>query len=423
MSEGGSPLGGFESAHAGETSTEHDPGPSESSRFGRRSLLGAAAAGAGLLLARTLPGSRADALTLGTAATPVLPLLNTQPKGTVLTLLGTSGGPQAEYGRTGTSSVLTVEGYNYLIDAGRSSVTQYLDSGLQFFQLAAMFMTHLHADHLADYYNYFLLEGGQANAEGDRLNLNTKTQLPVFGPGSAGALPVTKDAFPTIAPQNPVPGIKDLTDSLNDGYAYSYNLFMRGDGTQDIRDIQKITEIQIPAGVGASSTNTAPVMDPFKIYEDDRVSVSAVLVPHGDVFPSFAYRFDTTKGAVVFSGDTSAPGFTPETNNVVKLAQGADILVHNVINWEIISAVATNIRHEDTNTAFFQHLKTSLTTTDQVGRVAQAAGVPQLVLTHLIPSNPLSIPDAVWKAQCSVGYSGRVHVGNDRDQIPLPVRR
>ncbi|WP_419817844.1 MBL fold metallo-hydrolase [Glaciibacter flavus] len=410
------------SSHAPGSAAEPDHDRSQRSHFTRRSLLGAAAVGAGLVIAKSLPGSSNGALALGAPLTLVLPTLSTQPKGTVLTLLGTAGGPQAEYGRTGTSSVLTVDGYNYLVDAGRASVTQYLNSGLQFFQLAAMFMTHLHADHLADYYNYFLLEGGQANAEGDRLNLDRKTQLQVFGPGSAGALPVTKNSFPTIAPQAPVPGIKDLTERLNEGYAYSYNLFMRGDGTQDIRLVQKINEIEIPASAGASSTNTAPLMDPFKIYEDSRVSVSAILVPHGAVFPTFAYRFDTAHGAVVFSGDTSAPGFTPATNNIVKIAQGADILVHEVINWEVISAAAT-LRHEDTSSAFFQHLKTSHTSTSEVAKVAQAAGVPQLVLTHLIPSNPLLISDAVWKAQCSVGYSGRVHVGNDRDQIPLPAQR
>ena len=70
-----------------------------------------------------------------------------------------------------------------------------------------------------------------------------------------------------------------------------------------------------------------------------------------------------------------------------------------------------------------QHLESSHTTTSQVAQVAQRAGVRQLVLTHLVPSNPVLIPDLVWQLKCSAGFSGRVHVGNDLDRIPMPVRR
>jgi hypothetical protein len=75
---------------------------------------------------------------------------------------------------------------------------------------------------------------------------------------------------------------------------------MRDTGTRDVTALQDIHEIAV-AAVGASPTNTAPSMAPFKIFEDDRVSVSAILVSHGDVFPAFAYRFDTDEGAVAFS--------------------------------------------------------------------------------------------------------------------------
>ncbi|MBV9922317.1 MAG: MBL fold metallo-hydrolase [Pseudonocardia sp.] len=332
---------------------------------------------------------------------------SSQPKDTVLTWLGTSGGPQAEYGRTGTSTALTVEGYNYVVDAGRSSVTQYLNAGLTFAALKGMFITHLHADHLADYYNYFLLEGGEPNAEKDNLS----GPLTVYGPGPAGALPPQPNPpVPTIAQENPTPGMKDLTNRLNEGYAYSYNVFMRDTGTRDVKDLQDIHEIAVP-DVGASPANTAPSMQPFKIFEDDRVSVSAILVSHGPVFPAFAFRFDTDTCSVAFSGDTKM------SDNVVRIAQGADVLVHEVINLELIKTFG------HVSAELLQHLENSHTTTSQVGKVAQQAGVGQLVLTHLVPSNPLLIPDVVWQAQCGIGFSGTVHVGNDLDRIALPARR
>jgi ribonuclease BN (tRNA processing enzyme) len=48
-------------------------------------------------------------------------------------------------------------------------------------------------------------------------------------------------------------------------------------------------------------------------------------VPHGSAFPVFAYRFETEYGSIVFSGDTAVSA------NLVRLDQGADLLVHEAI--------------------------------------------------------------------------------------------
>jgi ribonuclease BN (tRNA processing enzyme) len=68
----------------------------------------------------------------------------------------------------GISSALTVGGRTYVIDAGRSAVTQYLRAGLEFKSLDSIFITHLHADHIADYYNFFLFAGNVQNDSGDK---------------------------------------------------------------------------------------------------------------------------------------------------------------------------------------------------------------------------------------------------------------
>ena len=125
-----------------------------------------------------------------------------------------------------------------------------------------------------------------------------------------------------------------------EAYAYSFNVFIRGDGYHSIYDFTSdVNEIAIPANVKASATSAAtraPVgMEPFKIFEDDRVRVSAILVPHGEVFPCYAYRFDLPDGrSVVFSGDTS------KSDNVVTLAQDSDVLVHCAMEWEVVLAGA-----------------------------------------------------------------------------------
>ena len=86
-------------------------------------------------------------------------------------------------------------------------------------------------------------------------------------------------------------------------------------------------DIVVPAGVVKDpNVDPAPPMEPFEVWRDERVTVSAILVPHGLVYPNFAYRFDTASGSVVFSGDTAL------SPNLVKLARGADILVHEAID-------------------------------------------------------------------------------------------
>ena len=55
------------------------------------------------------------------------------------------------------------------------------------------------------------------------------------------------------------------------------------------------------------------------------------------------------------------------------------------------------------------------TSTEQVGAVAQAAGVGTLVLTHLVPA---SVPTERWERAVS-GFDGRVVVGQDLLEIDV----
>ena len=47
------------------------------------------------------------------------------------------------------------------------------------------------------------------------------------------------------------------------------------------------------------------------------------------------------------------------------------------------------------------------------GRVAQAAGVKLLVLSHLVPPDDPEVTDAMWLDAARVHYRGRVIVGKD----------
>ena len=69
---------------------------------------------------------------------------------TELVLLGTAGAPLPVAGRGGISSALIVDERVFVIDCGRGSPSAFAAAGLDFSRLEAVFLTHLHADHIGD---------------------------------------------------------------------------------------------------------------------------------------------------------------------------------------------------------------------------------------------------------------------------------
>ncbi len=371
-----------------------NPGSQSAEHLGRvvtRRLVLGGLAGSAVLL-----GSGGPAMASPPLASPSKP--DNRPAHLELVLLGTRAGPPIDPYRAGTASALVVDGSTYLVDCGRAAVTQYVRAGLSLRSMRAIFLTHLHADHVADYYNFFLLGANPPNQLGDNMPDHTD----VYGPGRAGGLPPKfggGDA-PTVNPASPTPGIADLTNFCHDAYAYNSNVFIRDTGIRDIRNLATVHEIALP-DVGANYQNTAPTMQPFPVMQDDKVRVTAILVPHGPVFPSFAFRFDTEYGSVTFSGDTT---FTP---NIPTLAKNTDILVHEAINLEGFTGPPAIIRHQ----------VTSHTPVQKVGGVAQAAGAKRLVLSHIADLTQDPIDARKWTAWAQQGYGGRVDIGEDLQRI------
>jgi len=150
-------------------------------------------------------------------------------------------------------------------------------------------------------------------------------------------------------------------------------------------------------------------MDPFEVYRDDKVRVTATLVDHHQVFPAFAYRFDTADGSVVLSGDTG-----PDTNgNLQKLVNGSDVLVHEVIDPAWIDQKFGIPEPGSQIAALKTHMLQSHTMIDAVGSVATDCRVKTLVLNHLVPGNtPIS-----HLQQARGNFSGTLIIGEDLMQI------
>ncbi|MDP9020882.1 MAG: MBL fold metallo-hydrolase [Actinomycetota bacterium] len=324
-------------------------------------------------------------------------------------LLGTAGGPLPSPVRSGIATAVVVGGRVLLVDCG-SGVTRQLRRARLLSSLRMVFLTHLHSDHDCDYFNLFLL-GWPV--------LQWNPPVPVYGPGPAGgpaALPADppgRPPVPVVHPAKPTPGLVEVTAAHVRAHAYDMNVRMREAGRADLTSLIVPHEIAVPATVGARPPDrVAPPMAPLVVVDDGDVRVSAVLVQHPPVFPAFAYRVDTPAGSVVVSGDT-AP-----CENLVRLAAGADVLVH-----EVFDDAALGQRDEDEDDDWEaeqreHHLRTSHTRLSRVGSVAGEAGVGRLVLTHFIPGDD-ALPDDVWVKGASAGFDGEVVVGHDLLELTL----
>ena len=147
------------------------------------------------------------------------------------------------------------------------------------------------------------------------------------------------------------------------------------------------------------------------VLDTPALKVTATRVPHGNMSPAYAYRFDTADGSVVFSGDTS------RSDDLIALARGCDLLVHEAVDaawFEETGLPATVVEH-------MREVRTDIA---EVGGIAAAAGARQVVLSHLAPADPTQFPDREWAAAArasarAAGYRGRLTVGHDLMRIPL----
>lgn len=330
----------------------------------------------------------------------------------VLTL-GTAGGPRW-WGanpegaiRCGISTAVVVGGRSYIVDFGRGAATQFQKAGLNIDDVEATFLTHLHSDHTVDLIG-FMLFGWMMTDERSR-------PIPLYGPGDRGVLPLVSP----MAEQKVEPIFDDLPTA---GTVDMVSLLLRShstDVTDRMYDLLMPTpyslwephDIAIPAGTGYHpNSNVSPAgMEPFKIFEDDRVRVTATLVEHPPLAPAFGFRFDTDEGSVTISGDT-AP-----CENLVRLAEGTDLLLHEAIDIDGMKEVYRNTpgTPPESIDAAMQHHYQAHTTPRDAAEIADRAGARKLALHHLVPG---SIGNHIITA-AEENFPGTVLIPDDGEKI------
>lgn len=325
--------------------------------------------------------------------------------------LGTAGGPRwwnassAGKRRHGVATAVVVGTSVYLVDCGRGASSQFAEAGLDANQLRGIFLTHLHSDHTVDLAG-MLLFGWMMTGQ------RQGAPVRIMGPGDRGMLPPvnpnTQTQIHPLFADTPTAGTAAMVEHLFRAYSADLTDRMLDSLRPSPYTVFEAHDIAIPRETGyhPNQNATPEGMDPFTVYSDELVTVTATLVAHPPVAPAFAFRFDTAEGSVTISGDT-AP-----CTSLVRLAQDTDLLVHEAIDLDWAAQSYADV-DEATRTATLEHHRKAHTTPRQAGELAAAAGARALALHHLVPGNAEA---AVWR-MAEETFAGPVFVPDDLETI------
>jgi ribonuclease BN (tRNA processing enzyme) len=275
---------------------------------------------------------------------------------TRLIMLATGGGPRPRKDRGPTAHAVLVDGVLYVVDCGNGVARQLAAADVPLPALRHVFVTHHHSDHNADYGNLLLL----AWASGLR------TRVDAWGP----------------------PPLARMTRLYFEMNAYDIEVRIADEGRVPLVPLVHPHEL----------VRDGPVM------QDERVTVTAALVDHPPVVPAFAFRFDAPDRSIVFSGDTN------RSENLVRLAAGADVLVHEALWVPAVDRLVARVANAAT---LKKHIIDSHTAVEDAGRVAAAAGVKTLVLSHLVPADDPTLGDDMWMGAAAAHFQGEIVVARD----------
>jgi ribonuclease BN (tRNA processing enzyme) len=235
-----------------------------------------------------------------------------------------------------------------------------VSAGVRLDTLEKVFITHHHSDHNADYGNLLLL----AWASG------LKTPVEAYGP----------------------PPLERMTRLF-----FELNQF---DIETRIADENRIPLLPLIRAKDLTASGL--------VVDDGRVRVRAARVSHPPIENAFGYRFDTEDRSIVISGDTAF------SKDLLELARGADVLVHEALYLPGIERTAARVANAP---GLLEHIVRSHTKVEDVARLASEAGVKKLVLSHLVPSDDPLVTEAHWLSAARHHFSGEIVVARDLLEI------
>ena len=274
---------------------------------------------------------------------------------------GTSG-PLPIAGRAKACTAVQAGGKLYLVDVGPESTKNFLTWRQPLATARAVFITHLHSDHIGDL--------GEFNMQSW---VSGRTQpLMVVGPS----------------------GVDKLAAGFNLAYENDH-------GFRKAHHEHGGFAFPLPAGLLQAKVVTIKAPDGTALaWKDGDLTVTAIRVAHDPISPAFGYRFDYHGRSVVVSGDTRK--WPP----LAVAAKGADVLIHEAQSNAIMLQLSAALKGMGNarQSSMMADTVTYHTEPVEAADLARAAGVRVLVLSHLTQAGlPMFTPESFTKGMDAGG--------------------
>ena len=279
-----------------------------------------------------------------------------------VTLLGT-GAPVPSIDRFGPSILVEAGDQKILFDCGRGAAQRLWQLKIALGQVNALFLTHLHSDHVVGIPDVWLT-GWIPALYGRRA-----VPFQVFGPV----------------------GTKDLMQNLEK--AFSWDIATRKKEKNKVDSGALVTASDIEQGY---------------TWEMNGVKVTPFTVRHSDFIDSaLGYRIEYNGHSVILSGDTRY------SENLIRFAKGADLLIH-----EVAAANKSSMQNSLINQILSFH-----TSPEEAGKVFEQVKPKLAVYSHIVlltadPSLPPPSVDEMLQRTKQV-YQGPVQIGEDLLSIDI----
>lgn len=269
-------------------------------------------------------------------------------------LLGT-GNPVPDSSRAGAATLVRAGHRTLLFDAGRGVCMRLAAAGVVPLMLDAVFVTHLHSDHICDLNDVVTTQWVMSPVP---------KPLRIFGPSRLGEV---------------IAGLRAMLQP-----DVEYRLAHHPDLTWE--PLVEVTEL-----------------GPGVVFEEDGLRIVAARTDHRPVEPTLGYRVEYEGKVVAIAGDTVPCAGLDE------LCAQADVYVQTVLRDDLVRLVPMQ-RFVDT----IDYHSTVVQSADTAAR----AGVRTLVLTHQIPTPAPDAADE-WIALAREYFAGTIVFGEDLTSISI----
>jgi ribonuclease Z len=288
-----------------------------------------------------------------------------------------TGAPLPDPNRVGPQAVVVAGDQMLVFDTGPGSTRQLALTGLNISAVNALFLTHFHSDHISDLGDFMLQHWTGTGAV---------KPVDIYGP----------------------PGVEEVVDGFLKAYQLdrSYRIDHHG------------ADVMPPSGFGGVAHTFdlgTDLMSSEVVYEAGEVQVIAFNVDHPPVVPAVGFRVNYKDRSVMITGDTIY------SDSLIQHAMGADLMISDSLNHKMSQLVSEAGESMDNNLATVtEDIQESHIRPEEAAFVAKEAGVPVLMITHVLPPVPDFLRRPFLRDARAI-YDGHLQMANDGTLISLPV--